>query len=259
MDAEWLFAAVLQCRRLDLYLQFDRPIEAHLLDQLRPLVARRGAREPLQYILGQTEFHGVTLRCDRRALIPRPETEELVELAIDLLKAANPEASRILDLGTGTGAIAIALAASLPKAEILAVDSSRQSLDLARDNTILNKLADRVVLRHSNWFSTIDGHYDLIVANPPYLTLSEWESAEPEVKQWEPRTALVAEDEGLADLERILDEAHGFLSPKGVVALETGIQHAKRLGEIAETRGYEWHKAQMDLSKRQRFFVAGRG
>lgn len=261
LQSELIFAGTLGCRRLDLYLQFERPLTQAQTDVLRERIVRRARREPVQYIVGETDFRTLTLKCDSRALIPRPETEELVGYALEKLAAGTP--ARVLDLGTGTGAIALAVAAERPGTHIVAADISADALALARENFTLNfekkgVPADVEFLR-SNWFENIAGTFDAIISNPPYLTDAEWESAEPEVREREPRNALVAENDGLADLEKILRGARERLAPGGFVALETGIAHHTRLEEIARNCGFAETKSIADLSDRPRFFFAAGG
>lgn len=261
LQSELIFAGTLGCRRLDLYLQFERPLTQAQTDVLRERIVRRARREPVQYIVGETDFRTLTLKCDSRALIPRPETEELVGYALEKLAAGTP--ARVLDLGTGTGAIALAVAAERPETHIVAADISADALALARENFTLNfekkgVPADVEFLR-SNWFENIAGTFDAIISNPPYLTDAEWESAEPEVREREPRNALVAENDGLADLEKILRGARERLAPGGFVALETGIAHHACLEEIARNCGFAETKSVDDLSDRPRFFFAAGG
>src|SRR6478735_2093982 len=152
LNSELLIGHALGLKRMQLYLQFERPLAETELEKIRPLVKRRGNREPLQYILGETEFAGVKLKVDRRALIPRPETELLVELVEKNLATAP---ASILDLGTGTGAIALALAAKYPSAQVMAMDQSADALALAAENTAMLGFTDRVQLLASNWFSAV--------------------------------------------------------------------------------------------------------
>ncbi|MEM9157959.1 MAG: peptide chain release factor N(5)-glutamine methyltransferase [Verrucomicrobiota bacterium] len=254
LDAEWLIAGALGLGRMDLYLQFDRPLVEDQLSVMRGYVARRAKREPLQYILGQTPFRDITLKCDERALIPRPETEYLVELAMGSLPEMDGE-YRILDLGTGTGAIALALAYSYPLAKILAVDRSKDALALAAENALLTGFQTRVEFRESNWFSGIeeDERFDLIVSNPPYLTDQELAEAQPEVKDFEPGSALVASDEGKADLETLIRGAKAHLNVGASLWLETGIaQHADLL-KLSEACEYSSAEGLDDLTGRERF------
>jgi release factor glutamine methyltransferase len=240
---------------MQLYLQFERPLTEAELEIIRPLVKRRGNREPLQYILGETEFAGLKLKVDRRALIPRPETEYLVELLAAKLTASP---AVILDLGTGTGALALALATKHPEARVTAVDKNPDALSLATENATALNLASRVRFVVSDWFSklTPDERFDLIVANPPYLTETEVKEAAPEVREHEPHSALVAAEEGRADLEHILRQARAFLNAGGLLACETGIAQHARLAEVAGECGYARIESLRDLTGRDRYLLA---
>ena len=254
LDAEVLVAHALKLRRMDLYLQFERPLNDAELDAIRPLVKRRGQREPLQQILGETDFFDLMLKTDRRGLIPRPETELLLELVTQSVPAAP---ARILDLGTGTGAIALALAKFWPGSAVVAVDRSAEALALARENAPKLSLADRVEFRESDWFATLVGEapFELIVSNPPYLTAAEVAAAEPEVRDHDPVTALVAARDGRADLETIIRAAPAFLAPGGLLALETGIDQHAALTDFAKPLGYTTVDSKRDLTDRDRFLL----
>ena len=253
LQAELLIAHALGCKRLDLYLRFDSPLQDAALERLRLMVRRRAAREPLQYIVGSTPFHELNLRTDRRALIPRPETEELVE---HILKRLPDAPRRVLDLGTGTGAIALALSRAVPGAAVLAVDASPDALALARENAALNGLEDRVEFSLGNWFDSVAGTFDVIVSNPPYLSDTELDAAEDEVREHEPRAALVAAEDGLADLAHIVRHALPYLADRGLLALETGVAHHAALSQLATECGYTRSEGLRDLSGRDRFFFA---
>jgi release factor glutamine methyltransferase len=256
LNAELLVGHALGLKRMQLYLQFERPLSEPELEKIRPLVRRRGQHEPVQYILGETEFFGLKLKVDRRALIPRPETEQLLELVTQRL-AAPPV--QVLDLGTGGGAIALAVAKHYPDASVTAVDLSEEALALARENAAALDLAGRVTFLRSNWFEQLsaDARFDLIVANPPYLTAAETAAAAPEVRAFEPVQALTAAGpEGLADLQVIIAAAPKFLAPGGLLALETGIgQHAALL-RLAQESGFTAVESRQDLTKRDRFVLA---
>ncbi len=258
LQSELIFAGTLGCRRLDLYLQFDRPMTPRQTELLRERVLRRSRREPLQYVVGETDFRELALKCDPRALIPRPETEELVGFALEKLAASVPAGTpaRVLDLGTGTGAIALSFAKERPGTRVVAADKSADALALARENAEKNGLADAVEFLRGDWFENVAGTFDAVVSNPPYLTEAEWASAQPEVREHEPREALVADDDGLADLEKILRGAREHLAPGGFVALETGIAHRERLRAAALDAGFSETEAKDDLSGRPRFFFA---
>ena len=188
LDAEYLLAHVLGIKRLELYLDHDRPLEPAEVDRLRELVRRRGRREPLAYVLGSWGFYGLELRCDPRALVPRPETEVLVEHCLHLLEGA--DAPRIVDVGTGTGAIALALATRLPAATVTAIDVSPDALALAAENAAANGLADRVELLEGDLLAPVAGRrFDLVVSNPPYVAAEA--EVDPEVDGYEPAALAV--------------------------------------------------------------------
>jgi release factor glutamine methyltransferase len=255
LNAELLIGHALGLKRMQLYLQFERVLTEAELEKIRPLVKRRSQREPLQYIVGDTEWSGVKLKVDKRALIPRPETELLVERIVERLTAPP---SRILDLGTGSGAIALALAKRYENAAVTAVDASEAALALASENAKALGLADRVLFIKSDWYVEVpaDEPYDLIVSNPPYLTTDETAAAEPEVRVHEPVSALTAADEGLADLRVIVAGAGGYLIPGGLLALETGIAQHAELSRLLMTAGFTNVESLRDLTERDRFVVA---
>ena len=254
VEAEHLFAAGLGLKRLDLYLQFERLLTEEEVGRLRDLTVRRGNREPLQHVVGTVEFRDLVLKSDKRALIPRPETEELIDLALALFPADRPV--RVLDLGTGSGAIALALAAERPAWKVDAVDRSPDALALARENAARCGLAERVSFAESDWFAAVTDAYDLVVANPPYLSEAEVAEAEPEVREFDPKSALVASEEGLADLRRILTDAPKFLRAGGWVLCETGIGQHAALAEISARAGYAESAGLPDMSGRPRFWKA---
>jgi release factor glutamine methyltransferase len=255
LNAELLIGHALGLKRMQLYLQFERPLTEAELEKIRPLVKRRGGREPLQYVMGETEFSGLKLKVDRRALIPRPETERLIELVMQHF--ASPPAT-VLDLGTGSGAIALALAKAWPGAMVTAVDKSEDALALARENAEACALAGRVTFVSSDWFSglTAGQKFDLIVANPPYLSDEETAAAQPEVKDFEPRMALSAGTNSAADLERIIQAARPYLAPGGLLACETGIAQHQTLVALATAEGYTRAESLRDLTGRERYLLA---
>lgn len=254
IEAEWLLAETLGCKRLELFLQWDRPLEDGDLAPLRERVRRRAAGEPLQYISGYSDFHAIRVAVGPGVLIPRPETEELVERVISRL--AGIEAPRIVDLGTGSGAIALALAKALPDSKVLAVDRSAAALCQARANAEANALRGRVAFRSGDWLAGLEVEADAIVSNPPYLTEAEWAASRPEVREHEPREALVAGEDGLADLKRIVREAWERLVDGGLLALEMGIAHGDALKALAKELGYREASVERDAHGRGRFFFA---
>ena len=255
LNSELLIGHALGLKRMQLYLQFERPLTEPELEKIRPLVKRRSNREPLQYITGETEFSGLKLKVDRRALIPRPETEYLIETVLGRL--TSPPAT-LLDLGTGTGAIALVLATKYPVATVTAVDKSSEALALARENAEALGLASRVNFILSDWFAALptEARYELIVANPPYLSDAEVREAQPEVKDFEPHAALSAGENSTADLERIIRDARAHLAPGGLLACETGIAQHAQLQPLAAAAGYARTESLRDLTGRERYLLA---
>lgn len=231
VDAEILVAEAHGVPRSALFVP-DGELSAAALARLEELVARRRRREPLQYVLGEWGFRRLTLAVDRRALIPRPETEVLVERCLALVaEIAEP---RILDVGVGSGAIALALADERPDARITAVDASAGALSLARENAERTGLAGRVELVQGDLFAGVAGPFDLVVSNPPYVAESELPTLEPEVRDWEPREALVGE--GVT--EAVAAGARAVLAPRGAVVLETAGGKAGEVAALLERLGY---------------------
>ncbi|MBI3886771.1 MAG: peptide chain release factor N(5)-glutamine methyltransferase [Opitutae bacterium] len=255
LNAELLIGHALGLRRMQLYLQFERPLTEAELETIRPLVKRRGLREPLQYIVGSVEFCGLRLTVDRRALIPRPETELLVEM---VKQRVAPAPARVLDLGTGSGAIALALAGAYAEAAVTAADLSEPALELARENAAALGLSARVRVLASDWFSALPATeaFDLIVSNPPYLSDEETDAALPEVKDHEPRNALSAGADSGAALERIIRESRARLAAGGLLALETGLAQHGRLLAAATAAGFARAESHRDLTGRERFVLA---
>ena len=256
-DAQILLAHALNCKRLDLFLQFEKPLSEDTLIVLRDLVRRRAAREPLQHILGDVEFFGLKLKCDKRALIPRHETEELCAI----ISADFPDASaelKILDLGTGNGAIALALSSRYTSAKVLGIDKSKDALELANENRTLLSLDSRVEFKLGNWFKNIDDTFDIIVSNPPYLTSAEYDCAQPEVKFFDPLDALVAEDEGLKDLREIISQLDKFLNKNARAYFECGMNQPDILLEEFSASTTLQARSLCDLSKRSRFLLVER-
>lgn len=258
LDTDILIAHSLGIKRLEIYLDLDRPLTEAQLTELRPLVKRRSQREPLQYIVGTVEFMGLELKVDSRALIPRNETEELVELLRERVSETPPR--RILDLGTGSGALALALATEYPDSEVVAVDFSAEALSLARENAAKLGLGERVTFYEGSWFEPIPAgeQFDWIVSNPPYLTEAEMTTAEPEVVGHEPKSALVSGADGLDDLRIIFQQANTFLHSGGLLAVETGINQHSILDALAGAAGFEGESCE-DLSGRPRFYFARKG
>lgn len=231
LDAELLLADLLNSDRIYLYVNFDRPLLAEELAAYRMRVKRRAAHEPLAYILGHREFYKLDFLVSPAVLIPRPETEILVEAAIDYCKQF--QAARALDLGTGSGAIAVSMLAHLPQLTMIAADFSAAALEIAASNAQKQTLESRIEFVLSDWFDNISSErFDVIVANPPYIELADKDKLQPEL-QYEPHTALFSEIDGLECYRRILNRACEYLNADGRLFFEVGYNQAQAVAELA--------------------------
>jgi release factor glutamine methyltransferase len=252
VDAEHLVAKALGVARLDLYIQYERGLTDPELAAARELVRRRGTREPLAYVLGEWGFRRLTLATDPRALIPRPETETVVERCLAHL--AGLEAPAVLDVGVGTGAIALAIVDEHPGTRVTAIDASEEALALAAENAERTGLAGRLSLAHHDLAAGLPGGpYDLVASNPPYVLPEEIDSLEPEVRDWEPRQALVSRDATAA----IAREAPAVLRGGGWLVLEVADGSAPDVERLLESLGYADVRRTTDLAERERV-VEGR-
>jgi len=301
LDAELLLAEALGMSRVELYTNHERPLSKAEVDRFRELLRRRAAREPVAYILGKREFWSLELAVDRRVLIPRPETETLVETAVractgrltpngsptryesevpvdDVVVSEAPAAQpveartkakpmktvpllveRVLDVGTGSGAIAVALAVELPGLSIVATDESAATLEVAPRNAAKHGVAERIDFRCGDLFDAVesDETFDVIVSNPPYVKDHEISQMEPEVKDWEPRGALFAGADGMRETARIIDGAPRHLTPDGWLILEVGTQ-ADDVRARLERAGWRDVRSVADLAGRARVVAARR-
>lgn len=258
LEAELLLAGVLCMKRLDLYLQHDRPVAPDELEGFRTAVRRRLKHEPLQYVLGTAAFRGLELMVDARVLIPRPETEVLVGTVLEWA-TSHGAVRRALDLGTGSGAIALSLAQEGPFERVLATDVSADALAVAAENTRRTELGDVVELRHGALFEPLlaGEMFSAIVSNPPYVAEHERASLAPEVREHEPAGALFAGDDGLAVIGAIVAGAGAWLEPGGLLALEIGATQADAvLARIRAAGMYERERLVNDLAGRPRIVVA---
>jgi len=221
LDAELLLGHVLGANRAAILARPEQQLTPKQLTRYRGLVVRRGNREPLAYITGHREFFGLDILVDHRVLIPRPETELLVEHALELAsRMADP--LQIADVGAGSGAIAVSLAVRLPHATLYALDSSADALEMVAENARHHQVADRVRCLHGDLLSALPGAVDLITANLPYVTTGEWQELAPEIRDYEPRSALDGGPDGLDLIDRLLATAGACLRPAGAVLLEIG-------------------------------------
>jgi len=258
LHAELLLAHQLKLPRMKLYLNFDRVLTPAETDGLRELVKRRAAREPLQHITGATSFCGHEIAVNRHALVPRPETEQLAELGWKFLLTFNLQPSTALDFGTGTGCIAIAIAAKCPAAQITALDISADALALAQANALQNQVAERIEFLLGDGFAALKTgrQFDLIISNPPYIASAEIATLEPEVKDFDPRAALDGGPDGLDFYRRLAAAAGPFLKPDGKIMVEFGDGQAAAVKSIFEAEKWIVEAVQADYSQRDRILVA---
>ncbi len=234
LQVELLLAHALGVPRLKLYLNFEQKLTGANLETVRELVRRRGNREPLQHIIGSTSFCGFEIKVNRHVLVPRPETEMLAERAWQFLAAFNPPPGAALDFGTGSGCLAIALAAQCPRAEVHAADISVEALRVARENAALNNLSDKIQFHSGDGFAALprDLPFDLIVSNPPYVPSAEIEALAPEVRDHDPHLALDGGADGLDFYRGLAAEAANHLRPAGRIMLESGDGQAEQIRQL---------------------------
>ena len=257
LNAEHLLAQVLGCKRIELYLEFERDLGEAELALLRERVRRRGRGEPLQHLLGTVEFCGRTFLCDKRALVPRPETEQLVELLISKFQFLHSN-FRVLDVGTGSGVIVLTLAKEFSEAEIFAVDISEDALALARENAERLGLNQRVRFKKSNLLRDIEGTFDLIVANLPYIAARDRHILSREVSH-DPEVALFSGKHGDELVRELIGQAPARLRPGGMLALEVGLGQGEALFSTLAGKNYRDICLKNDYSGRPRFLFARYG
>ena len=255
LNAEHLMAHALGRKRIELYLDFEQALTETELAPLRGLVKRRSEGEPLQHLLGTVEFCGLTFLCDKRALVPRPETEQLVELVETRIE--NREL-RIVDVGTGSGVIALSLAAKMPEAQVLGVDVSEDALALAQENAARLNLSERVQFLKSRLLENIEGAFDLIVANLPYVSIQDRHTLSLEVLQ-DPEVALFAGAQGDELVSELIDQAQFRLRPGGLLALEIGLGQSEALLSALAEKNYRDISSKNDYNGVTRFLFARYG
>ena len=238
LDAEYIFAYVLGVKRISLMLNFDEEISEENKNLIRQYIIRRGKyREPLQYIVKEWEFYGYPIKVDGRVLIPRQDTEILVEQCIFLMK--EKENPKILDIGTGSGAISIALAKELPESEVLGLDVSDDALKMAVINRELNNVSNLKFLKSDVFQHVREKNYDLIVSNPPYIPVEEYNELMPEVKEYEPRMALTDGGDGYYFYKKISEESVNYLKNGGYLAFEVGYNQGETVSQLMEKNGFQ--------------------
>ncbi len=233
LEAELLLAATLDLDRVGLYVNFERPLNADELSSFRERVRRRSLREPLQYILGETEFWSLTFSVGPAVLVPRADTEVLVEEALTRIEGA----ARILDVGTGSGAIAIALAHEKAEIQLTALDCSEPALEVASSNAQRNGVAERVSCLVGDLAALPPGPFEMVVSNPPYIPSKDWAELMPEVRDYEPRLALDGGDDGLQAYRQLAAQAGQVLAPGGWLLVEVGIGQAQEVSDMFEAAG----------------------
>jgi release factor glutamine methyltransferase len=255
LNAEHLMAHALGRKRIELYLNFERALTETELAPLRGLVKRRSEGEPLQHLLGTVEFCGLTFLCDKRALVPRPETEQLVELVESRIE--NREL-RIVDVGTGSGVIALSLAAKIPEAKVLGVDVSEDALALAQENAARLNLSERVQFLKRRLLEDAEDAFDLIVANLPYISIRDRHTLSPEVLH-DPEVALFAGAQGDELVRELIDQARFRLRPGGLLALEIGLGQSEALLSALAEKNYRDISSKNDYNGVTRFLFARYG
>ena len=261
LQVELLLAHALGVPRLKLYLNFEQKLTSANLETVRELVRRRGNREPLQHIIGSTSFCGFEIKVNRHVLVPRPETEMLAERAWQFLAAFNPPPGAALDFGTGSGCLAIALAAQCPGAEVHAADISVEALRVARENAALNNLSDKIQFHSGDGFAALPRVllFDLIVSNPPYVPSAEIEALAPEVRDHDPRLALDGGADGLDFYRRLAAEAENHLRPAGRIMLESGDGQAEQIRQLFVQHKWVVESVEADYSGRPRILTLRSG
>lgn len=254
LDAQLLLGHVLGMKRMDLYMNFDRPMEDEELARYRELVRRRGNREPLQHLVGETPFREITLKTDRRALIPRQETELIVDLVRKALAPGRENA--VLDVGVGAGPIYLSILKELPGCRVYGVDASPDAIALTRENAGRNALAADGLFLGDLFESLPAGlRFDVIVANPPYIGEREIPSLQPEVRDHDPRQALIGGPEGWEFPARLMEEAYSRLAETGVCILEIGAGQFPLLKEKSRSQPWQGCVSALDYQGVERFLI----
>ena len=259
LAAEWLAARLLKCKRLELPMHGADVLSEPLLDAMRRGVKRVAAGEPVQYVLGRWEFRGLPFIVDRRALIPRSETEELVQLVLDTKELWQGSDVRVVDIGTGSGCIAISIAKERPQVRMLAIDPSNEALDLARENAELNHVKERIVFTSEELSELLEpASVDIIVSNPPYIPSAVVEALSPTVRDFEPRLALDGGPDGMAILRNIAEEATIVLRNGGGLFFELSAEQrqAQTMTRYLAELGFENIVTHRDISGAERFISA---
>ncbi len=263
LSAEWLLSNATGLSRVEIYMNFDRPLSTDELDLMREAVRRRGAGEPLQYVTGEMPFRHIVLRCERGVLIPRPETEILVDAALEGVDASDADMPRVLEVGVGTGCISCSIASEREQSIVIGTDISAQAVALARRNEEALGLGGRVDVVECDLVSGVpeafDGTFAVLVSNPPYIPSAVVPTLPVEVQGFEPGLALDGGPDGLDVFRRLLAEAPRLLAPGGMLCVELFEENVHPAAELVrEQGGWDLVEVREDLTHRPRVLVAVR-
>lgn len=259
VDAEYMLAHILRCPRMDLLIHPDRALKDNEVEQFKACIERRARREPLQYITGEVEFRGLLFKVSRDVLIPRPETELLVDEAV---KSVSKKGATVLDLCTGSGCIAVCIARELNDSIVYAVDISDGAIAVARENAVSHAVEERITFLSGDLFGAMEsmnlnGRVDIIVSNPPYVSAEEMEELQPEIKDYEPVSALYGGEDGLDFYRRIIHESPHYLAAGGYLIMEVGYRQAWRIkGLLEEEKVFRQISVIKDLNGNDRIVKA---
>jgi release factor glutamine methyltransferase len=256
LNAELLLSHVLNCKRLELYLSFDRPLQKSEIDSYRGLLKRRSDFEPLQYIIGKVEFYGLKFEVNKSVLIPRPETELLVEAVIE--SVGKDESINILDIGSGSGNISIALAKNIPSCRVVGLDISEEAIVISKRNAKLNGVDNQLMFVKKNIFNGIDNFenkFDVIVSNPPYVSIEDFANLDPELRLFEPKIALTDESNGLSFYRTISSLSKTLLKNNGKLFFEIGDAQAEKVKKILMDDNYKNILIKKDYSDIERIIM----
>ena len=256
LNSELLLAHILNCKRLELYLSFDRPLQKSETDSYRELLKRRSTFEPLQYIISKVEFYGLEFEVNNSVLIPRPETELLVEAVIE--SVIKDERISILDIGSGSGNIAVALAKNLPSSKIVGLDISEKAVETSIRNAKLNGVENQVMFVQKNILNGIDvqrNEFDVVVSNPPYVSINDFENLDPELRLYEPKIALTDEGDGLSFYRKISVLSRSLLKINGKIFFEIGAGQSKEVESILIENNFANIVIKKDYSDIERIII----
>lgn len=247
LNCELMLAEILNCKRLDLYLAFEQPLKDYEVDKLREWIGRRGKFEPLQYIIGKADFYGARFNVNSLVLIPRPETEILVDRIIAQNK--NRKQLSILDIGTGSGIIPIVLALHIPDATICAIDNSADAIEVAKQNAVMNNVAERIEFLATDMFSSefANESFDIVVSNPPYVSLAEYGTLQREIVDYEPKQAVTDMGNGMKFYSYISEKAKTWLKQDGRLYFEVGKDQYETVKKFMSGNGFKNITAVKDL------------